>query len=74
MKYTTEDIAQKIQDLYFENGAKVSRATWDETLRLLDQHSAHLVERIEATLRKELHNLNLDEWTNDIMLSIKRDL
>jgi hypothetical protein len=46
------ETAQKIQDLYFATGARVSKATWDETLRLLTTHSAHLVERTKAIQAK----------------------
>ena len=54
MTYPANEIAQKIQDMYFENGAIVSKETWDETLRLLDQHSAHIVERILEMKMKEV--------------------
>jgi hypothetical protein len=49
---TVEEIADEIQQHFFANGARVSKADFDYVVTTLTTHSAHLVERIEA-LKKD---------------------
>lgn len=36
-KTNIESVAQEIQDLYFEAGARVSRRTWEKTVQILSE-------------------------------------
>ena len=80
-----EEQAQKIQDLYFENGARVSKATWDETLRLLDQQSelnqkvrsleqAYMSVKDEYSELARAFGIEVDAWFGDPLISHKEIL
>lgn len=51
-----EEMAQKIQDLYFHSGAKISKATWDKTLELVSQAKQEGAREERERIRKEISN------------------
>lgn len=60
-----EEVAQKIQDLYFHSGAKISKATWDKTLELVSQAKEEGAreerERVEKEVLTPLYD-EIHEW------------
>jgi DNA-directed RNA polymerase sigma subunit (sigma70/sigma32) len=70
-----EEVAQRIQDVYFEKGARVNRATWDITLALLRTHEATAIAQERARLPEEVVKLKRihDETTVSVETACMAD-
>lgn len=73
----TNETAQKIQDLYFANGAQISQATWDETIALIDKECEERVERVLNAMKpytiKASDDIRIADLTHKQFVSIVND-